>query len=446
MGRPRVVIVGAGFGGLAAARALGDRELDVTVIDRANHHLFQPLLYQVATAGLSPADIAAPIRSILRRFRNVDVRMDEVVGLDLGERWVLLADTEPLRFDYLVLATGATHSYFGHGDWAEYAPGLKSIEDAVAMRRKILMAFERAENHPEMAERTLTFAIVGGGPTGVEMAGAIAELARRTLVRDFDHIEPQSAKILLLEGGTRLLSSFPEGLSRRAEADLRALGVDVRLGTRVTRIGADFLEVGDDTIHAGCIVWAAGVAATPAAHWLGVESDRAGRVPVDERLEVAGIRDVFVVGDLAATTSALPGIAPVAMQGGRYVAKVIQARVAGRPDPGVFRYVDKGNLATIGRKRAVGELRGVGFSGFAAWFVWLSVHIFYLIGFRNKLLVLLQWAWSYMTWERGARLIVGRDPEEQPNREERDRRQPPAALAVAEADEAGRGEDDGKQP
>lgn len=415
-----MVIVGAGFGGLAAARALGNRKVDVTIVDRSNHHLFQPLLYQVATAGLSPADIAAPIRSILRRYRNVDVRMDEVAGIDLVGRRVLLADTQPLGFDSLVLATGATHSYFGHDDWAEFALGLKTIDDAVALRRKVLMAFETAENHPDRADRTLTFAIVGGGPTGVELAGAIAELARRTLVRDFDHIEPQSAKILLFEGGPRLLSSFPETLSRRAEADLRAIGVDVRLGSRVSKIGSDFLEVGGETIPAGCIVWAAGVAATPAARWLGVDPDRAGRVPVDATLQVVGLRDVFVVGDLAATTPALPGIAPVAMQGGRYVANVIGARVEGRPDPGPFRYVDKGNLATIGRRRAVGELKGLGFSGFLAWFVWLSVHIFYLIGFRNKLLVLLQWAWSYMTWERGARLIVGRDPEKQRDRDHRD--------------------------
>jgi len=417
MGRPRVVIVGAGFGGLAAARALSNRQIDVTIVDRANHHLFQPLLYQVATAGLSPADIAAPIRSILHRARNIEVRMDEVVEVDLLEQWVLLADTEPLRFDYLVLATGATHSYFGHDDWSEFAPGLKTIEDAVTLRRKILMAFEAAENHPDRSDRTLTFAIVGGGPTGVEMAGAIAELARRTLVRDYDHIEPQSAKILLLEGGPRLLASFPESLSRRAESDLRVMGVDVRLGARVTRIGADSLDVGGETIPTGCVVWAAGVAATPVARWLGVEPDRAGRVPVDERLEVVGLGNVFVVGDLAATTQALPGIAPVAMQGGRYVAKVIRARTEGRADPGPFRYVDKGNLATIGRRRAVGELQGLGFSGFLAWLVWLSVHIFYLIGFRNKMLVLLQWAWSYMTWERGARLIVGRDPQKQPDRQ-----------------------------
>ncbi len=416
MGRPRVVIVGAGFGGLAAARALSNRQIDVTIVDRANHHLFQPLLYQVATAGLSPADIAAPIRSILRRARNVDVRMDEVVGIDLTERRVLLADTDSLDFDYLVIATGATHSYFGNDEWADHALGLKTIDDAVALRRRILMAFEIAENHPDRADRALTFAIVGGGPTGVEVAGAIAELARRTLVKDFDHIEPQSARILLLEGGSRLLASFPEALARRAESDLRAMGVDVRLGARVTSIGAESLEVGGETIPTGCIVWAAGVAATPAARWLGVVPDRAGRVPVDQKLEVVGLRDVFVIGDLAATTPALPGIAPVAMQGGRYVGKVLQARSEGRADPGPFRYVDKGNLATIGRRRAVGELKGLGFSGLLAWLVWLSVHIFYLIGFRNKLLVLLQWAWSYMTWERGARLIVGRDPQKQPDR------------------------------
>lgn len=406
-GRKRVVIVGAGFGGLEAAKALRKADVDVVIIDRSNHHLFQPLLYQVATAGLSPAEIAMPIRAIVRKQKNAQVRMAEVVGVDTEARQVLLREGDPVPYDYLILATGATHGYFGRDDWAKFAPGLKTLDDATSLRRNILLAFENAENNPADRDRWLTFVVIGGGPTGVEMAGAIAELARRTLNRDFDNICPDSARIILVEAGLRLLAALPENLSTRAKKDLESLGVEVRLGSRVTDISQNQVQIGAEVIAAGCIVWAAGVRASPVAKWLNIESDSAGRVNIDAKLHATRDESIFVIGDATRMNPPLPGTAPAAMQQGRHVAKIIHAHLENRTSPGDFRYFDKGNLATIGRSKAVGEFRGFTFQGLLAWAVWLFIHIAYLIGFKNRVLVLLQWAWSYITWERGARLITG---------------------------------------
>ncbi len=416
-GTPHIVIVGAGFGGLAAARALRGARARVTVIDRTNHHLFQPLLYQVATAALSPADISAPIRGVLRRQRNAEVLLGEVAGVDVAARTVRVRGMSGIAdravpYDYLVLATGAGESYFGHDDWRRYAPGLKTIEDATALRRKILLAFEVAEAemeaNPARASAYLTFVIVGGGPTGVELAGAIAEVARKAVVADFRHIDPASARILLVEAMPRLLSAYPASLAAKAEEKLRRLGVDVRTNTRVEGVDEDGVVLNGEHLPARTVVWAAGVQASPAGRWIGAETDRAGRVLVRHDLSVPGHPEIFVIGDTASVrpgSQPLPGIAPVALQEGRYVAGAIRCRLVGK-QPSRFVYFDKGTLATVGRAYAVARIRDLRLSGFIAWVTWLAVHIFYLIGFRNRALVMFQWAWAYLTYQRGARLIT----------------------------------------
>ena len=413
--RPRVVIVGAGFGGLAAAKSLAGVDADITLIDRQNHHLFQPLLYQVATAGLSPADIAWPVRQLFRRQQNLRVLMGEVTSIDTARQVVMLGHG-PIAYDWLVLATGATHGYFGHDDWAAHAPGLKSLDDALAVRRRLLLAFEQAEMaaSPELAARLLTIAIVGGGPTGVEMAGAVAELARKALAADFREIDPRSTRVLLLEAGPRLLPTFPEELSRYTEAALRRLGVEVRLGQPVTRCDAEGVALGTETIAAGTIVWAAGVSASPAAQWLGIAGDRAGRVPVTNDLRAPGQERVFVIGDTARVTNPdgkpVPGIAPAAKQQGAFVGRWLRAQFTGREVPTVFAYADRGLLATIGRKAAVISYRRLRLKGLFAWWLWGAAHIYFLVNLRNRIIVITQWLWAYFVFERGARLITGRKP------------------------------------
>lgn len=419
--RPRVVIVGGGFGGLAVARGLGRVEADVTLVDRRNHHLFQPLLYQVATAALSPAQIAQPIRTVLRRQANASVVLGEVVAVDRDRRVVRTAEGAELPYDHLVLATGASHAYFGHDEWRPFAPGLKTLDDATAIRSRILDAFERAEIAGDPAERAalLTFVVVGGGPTGVEMAGAIAELARKTLAHEFRRIDPAAATILLVEAGPRILPAMPPALSARAQAGLERLGVQVRLGRAVTLCAADRVEVGDEAIPCRTIVWAAGVAASPVARWLGdgVATDRAGRVQVAPDLSLPGDPAVRVIGDAAAVAGPagrpVPGVAPAAKQQGRYAAAAIRAAVAGQPAPPPFRYRDQGNLATVGRGEAVVDLGRVRLTGMLAWWFWGIVHVFFLIDFRNRVSVSLDWLWSYLTHGRSARLMTG--PPAQPS-------------------------------
>ena len=410
---PHVVIVGAGFGGLYAARALRRAPVRVTLIDRRNHHLFQPLLYQVATAALSPAEIAAPIRHVLRKQRNAQVLLNDVVDVDASAREVVLASGDRVAYDYLVLATGAVDQYFGHDDWVESAPGLKGLEDAVEIRRRFLLAFEAAEQEadPEARRGLLTFVVVGGGPTGVEMAGAFAEVAHHTLTGgDFRRIDPASARVLLLEGGPRLLATYPEPLSEKARRALEKLGVEVRLGSLVTEIGPEAVWVGEERIPTRNVVWSAGVAASPLGKRLGAATDRMGRVEVEPDLSVAGHPEVFVVGDMAAfahqTGTPLPGIAPVAIQQGKAAAANIARALKGEASK-PFVYSDRGSLATIGRGAAVGQIRDVSIHGVLAWLIWLFVHLMYLAGFRNRVAVLLQWGWSYLTWQRGARLITG---------------------------------------
>lgn len=417
--RPRVVILGAGFAGLYAARALRRAPVDITLIDRANHHLFQPLLYQVATASLSPADIAGPIRSIVRRQRNCRVMLADATGIDRARRVVRLTDAE-VGYDYLVVATGATHAYFGHDEWAPMALGLKTIDDALAIRQKFLLSFEAAEREPDPAARRaiLTFVVVGGGPTGVELAGAMAEIARRAMPSEFRSIDPATARIILIEGQDRLLKAYPPELSDRARRDLESMGVDVWTSARVTHIEPTAVHLGEERLAARNVFWAAGVRGSPIAQTLGTALDRAGRVMVTPDLRVPGDARVLVVGDLAhvvkpGTEEEVPGVAPAAMQMGRYVARLIDREARGKPAPAqAFRYVDKGNLATIGRARAVGLLGNIRLTGFLAWAVWLGVHLMYLIGFRNRVLVLIQWAWAYFTFQRGARLITGPAVEE----------------------------------
>ena len=407
----RVVIVGGGFGGLSAAKGLKGAPFNVTLIDRNNHHLFQPLLYQVATAALSPADIASPIRGILRGQRNTKIMLAEVSGLDIARKEVI-ADGSRVGYDYLVLATGARHAYFGHDDWAAFAPGLKTIDDATYLRRRILLAFERAENETDVHERRrlMTFVVVGGGPTGVEMAGAIAELAKRALASDFQSINPLCSTIILVEAAQRLLTPFDASLSDAARRSLKQLGVEVRLGAAVTNCSCEGVRLGDEFIPTRTIIWAAGVMASPAGRWLGADIDHVGRVKVRADLSVPGHPDVFVIGDTAAVAGAggamLPGVAPVAKQQGQYVARAIVARHQGHT-AAVFRYRDFGSLATIGRSRAVAQFGNLRLSGFPAWMLWSGAHVYFLIGFRSRFVVALNWAWSYLTFQRGSRLITG---------------------------------------
>jgi NADH:ubiquinone reductase (H+-translocating) len=414
---PHVVIIGGGFAGLYCARGLRRAPVRVTMLDRRNHHLFQPLLYQVATAALNPSDIAMPIRSIFRRQRNVTVLLAEATGIDTAGKKVLLADGE-LAYDLLVVAAGAAHSYFGHDEWAQFAPGLKSIEDALDIRRRVLIAFERAEREPDAAARReeLTFVIVGAGPTGVELAGALSEISRHTLERDFRHIDPTEARVILIEGLDRVLPAMSVEASTKARRQLEKLGVEVRASTRVTGIDGHGVSLGEERIPARTVLWAAGVAAAPIARSLGAPLDRAGRVKVLPDLTVPYHDDVFVIGDLASIEQdgkPVPGVAPAAIQQGKQTAANLRRRVRGqalRP----FHYRDKGTLATIGRARAVAELAGMKIGGFIAWLLWLFVHIFYLIGFRNRVLVLMQWGWAYLTHRRGARLITGMQPPQLP--------------------------------
>jgi len=408
---PQVVILGAGFAGLYAAKALRSAPVRVTVVDRKNHHLFQPMLYQVATAGLSPSDIASPIRSVLRSQRNTEVLLAEVASVDTKARRVNLSDGNSLDYDYLIVGTGAHHSYFGHDDWEALAPGLKSLEDALEIRRRMLLAFEMAERETDKVRRHayLTFVIVGGGPTGVEMAGAVAEIRSYALRRDFRHIDPRDATVMLLEGGPRLLPAYPPSLSDKAKQDLRRLGVEVRTDTLVTDVRPGMVGAAGWTIPTQTVIWAAGNIASPLLKSLGTPLDRMGRAIVEPDCTIPGHPEVFVLGDAAAYLhqgdEALPGICPVAIQMGQYTARTIKADLAKRPRR-PFRYWDKGQLAVIGRGRAVADIGKLHFDGFLAWLTWIFVHIFFLIGFRNRVLVLIQWAWSYLTYSRGARLIT----------------------------------------
>lgn len=409
---PHVVIVGGGFGGLATARALKRAELRITIIDRTNHHLFQPLLYQVAMAGLSPADIAAPIRSILHKQKNVNVLLDEVIGVDLAKRSITLRD-EQLDYDYLVLATGGRTSYFGHDEWEKFAPGLKDLDDAVEIRRRVLLAFEGAEKEKDAVRRRelLTFVVVGGGPTGVELAGAVAELARFVPDRDFRSINPKEAEIILLEGGPRILPSFAAELSKSATEQLENLDVTVRLNAQVTHIDEKGVYLSDEMIKSATVIWGAGVRATSLTTKLGVPLDRAGRVILEADLTLPNSHNAFAIGDMACFLhqdgKPLPGVSPVAIQMGERVAKNIQLDLEGKPYE-KFIYYDKGSLATIGRSAAIAQRGDIHLDGFIAWLAWLLVHIFFLIGFRNRFVVLFNWAWSYFTYQRGARLITGR--------------------------------------
>jgi NADH:ubiquinone reductase (H+-translocating) len=418
--RPRVVIVGAGFGGLTAARRIAQLPVQVTVVDRKNHHTFQPLLYQVATAGLSPGEIAAPIRWILRAHSNVEVLLEEVVDFNLEEKRVITKQ-QVLDYDFLIIASGATHAYFGHDEWEPLAPGLKTIEDALEIRRRVLLAFELAERQKNerqsaisgvQSESPLQFVVIGAGPTGVELAGTLAEIARHAMNHEFRHIDPRQSRILLIEGGPRVLAAYSEELSGKAEAQLRRLGVDVRTSSMVTRIEPGAVWVGDEQIPAAVVLWAAGVAASPLGRKLGVPLDRAGRVLVHPDLSIPGHAEVFVIGDLAALNDEkgkmLPGVAPVAIQQGDWVADAIARDLKNQPRRN-FHYRDKGSLATIGRAAAVAQFGKFELSGYFAWLAWLFVHILFLVGFRNRLLVMIQWAWSYLTYERGACLITGSD-------------------------------------
>jgi NADH dehydrogenase len=418
----RVVVIGGGFGGLWAVRHLRNAPVEITLIDRSNHHLFQPLLYQVATAGLAAPSIAAPLRYILRKQRNVTVLMGEVARIDLDARRVHVAGRD-VEYDYLLVAAGATHAYFGHDEWERFAPGLKNLDDAFVIRRRILEAFERAEASGDAAERAacLTFAVIGGGPTGVELAGTLVEIARHTLANEFRHIDSRQARVLLIEAGPRVLSALDENLSAKARAQLERLGVEVHTGKAVTDIGAGYVVAGGERIAAHTILWAAGVAASPLGQQLGAELDRAGRVRVLPDLSVPGHPEVFVAGDLATLQvdgKPVPGVAPAAKQMGTHVATNILARLAGRATT-PFRYRDWGALATIGRHSAVVQLSSVRFSGIFAWWFWLTLHIFFLIGFRSRLIVLINWAWAYFTYARAARIILGNLNENEHGSEEK---------------------------
>ncbi len=413
--KPRVVIVGAGFGGLLAARTLARYPVQITLVDRQNFHIFQPLLYQVATAGLSPDEIASPIRWIMRSQRSVEVLMSEVRDFDLSRRVVKLEDGE-VEYDYLIVAAGASHAYFGHNEWEPFAPGLKTIEDALEIRRRVLLAFELAERQAASSDdkdrehAQLNFVVVGGGPTGVELAGTLAEVSRQVLANEFRSIDPKRTRIVLLEGGPRVLPAYPEDLSRSAEEQLRHLGVEVQPSALVTQVEPGSVHIAESKLPAAVILWAAGVAASPLGKKLGAPVDRAGRVLVNPDLSIPGHPEVFVVGDLAALKDEngkwLPGVAPVAMQEGKATAHNIGNELRGEPRKN-FHYWNKGSLATIGRAAAVADFGKIHVSGFLAWLSWLFIHIFFLIGFRNRLIVLIQWAWSYLTYERGAWLIIG---------------------------------------
>jgi len=434
-GRPRVVIIGGGFGGLNAARSLAHVPVDVTVVDRRNHHLFQPLLYQVALAVLSPADIAQPIRTILRHQSNAEVLMDEVVTIDVSARQVALASGSRLNYDYLAVATGATHSYFGNDQWEPLAPGLKNIEDAIEIRRRVLLAFELAER--QMVETgshpTLNFVVVGGGPTGVELAGAISDIAQLYMRHDFRHIDPSKSRVLLLDGGSRILAAYPPDLSAKAEAELKRLRVEVHTKMQVTGVGPGWVEANGQRIEAVVTLWAAGVQASPLGRLLGAPLDKRGCVMVDDRLNPPGLPEVFVIGDLAHFEQdghQVPGVAQPAMQMGDHIGKIIAADLAGRSRP-AFRYFDKGDMATIGRMSAVAKVEWpfkAHMSGFPAWFTWVTIHIFFLIGFRNRISVLLSWAWTYFTFSRGARLITG--DQTLPGWKEQPAKSPPGAKAA----------------
>lgn len=408
--RPHVVIIGGGFGGLEAAKKLKDKPVNVTVIDRTNYHLFQPLLYQVATAALSPADIAAPIRGIVSRSKNMSVFLADVASVDVNQRKVMLADGE-INYDYLIVATGARHSYFGHPEWEQLAPGLKSLEDAIEIRRRIFMAFESAEKTSDQETRraAMTFVIIGGGPTGVEMAGAIAEIARYTLAKDFRHIDPSQARIILVEGAPCVLASYPEDLQQKAAKQLRELGVEIRAGVHATNLTDAGLQIGDEFIPCRVKIWAAGNMASSVGASLGAPVDKVGRVIVNNDLTIPGHPEVQVIGDLAnfsyQTGQPLPGVSPVAMQQGRHAADNILGMIEGLK-PQRFWYWDKGSMATIGKNKAVADLHWLHMSGLPAWLVWAFVHILFLVGFRNRLLVMFQWIWAYITFNKGARLIT----------------------------------------
>lgn len=416
-GKPHVVIIGGGFAGLYAAKSLARAPVRITLLDRHNHHTFQPLLYQVATGALNPSEIATPIRRILRRQDNTRVLLADVKAVDADKKLVHF-EGGSIGYDTLIVAAGATHSYFGRDDWSVFAPGLKSIEDALEIRRRVFFAYEAAEHEADKTVRSAwtTFVVVGGGPTGVEMAGALAEIATHTLEHDFRRIDPKEARILLLEGAPRVLGAYPEALCAKAQRQLERLGVEVRVGSRVTEIDRDGVKLGDERIMARTVVWAAGVAASPLAKSLGTPLDRAGRVLVSPDLTVPGREDIYVIGDLAALTQdgkPIPGVAPAAMQEGRHAAMNIVRAIKGEPRL-PFRYVDKGSLATIGRAAAIADFGRIKISGFVAWIAWFTIHIFFLIGFRNRFVVLFQWAWSYMTYDRGARLITGETPKRLP--------------------------------
>jgi NADH dehydrogenase len=411
--RPRIIILGGGFAGLYTARGLKHVAADITIIDRHNYHLFQPLLYQVATAGLNPSDIAAPIRGILGRQKNVSVVLGDATAVDVANKRVQLADGASVPYDHLVVATGATHSYFGHPEWERDAPGLKTIDDALEIRRRVLLAFEAAEREPDPEKQRagLTFVVIGAGPTGVELAGALSEIARKTMIRDFRNIHPEHAKIILIEGKERVLPVYPADLSENARKQLEELGVDVILNAIVTDVTDRDVKIGDRVIPTHTVLWGAGVQASPLARSLGAPLDRAGRVLVEPDLTIPGHKDVFVLGDLAAAEqhdgSFVPGVAPAAIQAGQHTALNLRRAVEGQPlRP--FKYRDKGSLATIGRAAAVADFGRIRFGGFMAWMAWLVIHIFFLIGFRNRFLVITQWAWAYLTYQRGARLITGK--------------------------------------
>jgi len=423
--RPRVLIIGAGFAGLNAAAALAHYPVDVTVVDRKNHHTFQPLLYQVATAGLSPGDIASPIRRVLRHARNAEVLLGDVTGFDIDNHRVLLKDFS-LPYDYLIVAAGAAHSYFGHQEWAHYAPGLKTVEDATEIRRRVLLAFEAAEREAVCCgkHQPLNIVVIGAGPTGVELAGTLAEVTRKSMAEDFRHIDPRKTRIVLIEAGPRVLAQYPEDLSESAQRQLERLGVEVKLSTPVTRVDEFGVRFGNEFLPTAVTLWAAGVAANPLGRQLGAPTDKRGLVLVGPDLCIPGHREIFVIGDLASAKDEsgklLPGLAPVAIQEGKYAAHAIGRDLRGQKRER-FHYNDRGSLATIGRAAAVGQIKKWKVSGFFAWLMWLFVHILFLVGFRNRLLVLFQWAWSYFTYDRSARLITG-----------------PTELELEQKDETGR--------